>query len=133
MTDDEILSAVKRASVIAARMPQDRFLRTFANFRIPRTRALWEGLVGIAHHDPEAWRAVSALPFRPAVLFFEPSHHVGAWLFEDCHAVARTLAELPAVGFYVTDEAATGIFAFNDHDVAIAVGTAAVAMPPSKS
>lgn len=75
-------------------------------------------------HDPDGWQFVGDLVgSREAILFFElPSDSTGI-RFPDGYSLQRTVEQCTGFVFYVTDQAATFLLCFTDHDILLAAGS----------
>lgn len=75
--------------------------------------------------DPEGWRVISKITAeQKVILFAEPSETSLAYKVSDGSQLEALLSECHPFVFYVSDNQASFLLSFTDHDVLIAAGQA---------
>lgn len=77
-----------------------------------------------AIHEPEGWRRIGELPFRPVYLLISLGYSAPVWSFTSGTEVVQVLAECFGFEFFCASEDTRAVVCFNDHDWLIGAGDA---------
>lgn len=102
-----------------------RVLDKYSSDRV-YTYPLWEHVINsFSKRDSETWQKLDDfLPSSSCILFLEPEETFKAFKFEQVGHLTEVLGECFGFVFYITDDDASYLLSFNDHDYVIASGKA---------
>lgn len=126
----EVRSAIEKLGLtdkVTRHSTFDDWQEKTAKFANPKySYPLWEQLSkGIAVTYPFAWEWFETiLAGKPVKLFFEPDEQDESFVFQDGKDVPVVLNECYRFTFYIIDEQASFLIAYNDHENLFACGTA---------